>query len=122
TVMAANDPDFLAALEKVKKKNIKLGVLDSSCYGGGSQKHLSKFGCVISTTNATNPAVGLGATRVLADLLHDEPHGLALYANVNNDHKVSLDEAFLTLLLRDSRTQSVGKGGDPLPYNYTNQP
>ncbi len=78
TNLAINDPEVIAKLDLLKKKGVKLGFLDTSCFGGGSVPQLSRFGCVISTTTAKNMAVGFGVGLTLADQLSDPKRKFSL--------------------------------------------
>lgn len=58
--MEANDRDFIAKLERLKNLGVNIGIIDGSCFSGGSLKPLKKYGCIISAQSSNRPTWGSG--------------------------------------------------------------
>jgi hypothetical protein len=67
-----DDADLQAALDSVKKKGVKIAILDQSCYSGGSIEPLKRFGCVISATEADSTNTQAPLTDAIDQLYHDD--------------------------------------------------
>jgi len=47
--------NFKPYLDKLKKMGVKIGIIDESCFSGGSALELSEYGCVLSVTSSFTP-------------------------------------------------------------------
>ena len=69
-----NDPRLAEALALVKARGTKIGILDSSCFGGESTLEFANMACVVTTQNIMNRGMGYGVNSKLADLLDKKKH------------------------------------------------
>lgn len=142
--LSMDDPDLSSRLQRLKTLGVRLGVTDSSCFGGGS-RILEKYGaCVISSQseNAPSPVVKddrpvfkgtkasyMGVTTHLAqllDLAKDHPDQYAaIDLNQNSDSEkgdgsLTLEEVAMSMLINaEAQAQGIATvapyfTGDPL--------
>ena len=73
-----NVSDLKPFLSDLKKLGVNIGIIDESCYGGGSANELQKYGCVLTSTSSYIP--------------HTEPSVFSsyssAYAKVTNNLKI----------------------------------
>lgn len=126
--ICSNDGSYLEVavlkprLEALKKAGVKIAVLDASCYSGGSVSTLGDVACVLSSSMADRPAIGLSnpITGVSTALPQD---GLVQVLSAKNlaqkeqaflDDSPSLNDVYLYNLLfrnRGKRGEYLRSGG-----------
>lgn len=105
TMMPIDDKDFIAALDALKKKGVKIGILDSSCYSGDSTRVLGKYGCVVTDQESNSISTGSGLTSVLSQI-NDDPE--------LKGKSLSLEDVFLNYLKSDE----ISEGNQPQISGY----
>jgi hypothetical protein len=68
SILHMNDPELLKRLAHFKNSNVKLAVLDDSCFSGGAVKPLSAYGCVLSLQTSNRVGVQAELTRSVAEV------------------------------------------------------
>ena len=110
SMMPVDSPEIVALFAAIKKKGVKIGIIDTSCFGGGSQE-LSKYGCVLTDQTQNRVSWGDLLLESLNKFLPSESENAPLqsipYAsypsrsNVQNS-SITLEDVYLDALLRNS--------------------
>ncbi len=101
--MAADDPELLTRLQKLKDAGVKLAFTDSSGHGGRSVAQYSRFGCVVAGQTWNAPAHGGTVNASLAVLLAEDRSTLKQLdlPGFGPGGKITLEEVFVGQLVSD---------------------
>lgn len=103
-----DDPELVSRLQKLKTKGVRMAFSDMSCYGGGSIKPLSPFGCVVTSqagNRVANPDGVNGVIGVLLNLTPEQLRGKGLV----QDGRLTLEDVFIEALVNASRYDTDSK-------------
>ena len=102
SLLQLDDPDLTRVLEKIKKKNVKMGFLDGSCYAGGSVDAFKKYGCVMASQVKTVETYSDLGNLPSGKIIYYKGGVTPIKQALQTDSKVSMEDIYLSTLINDS--------------------
>ncbi len=112
-----DDKRLQAKLEQLKKKGVKIAILDQSCYSGGSIEPLRRFGCVLAATEPESTSIrsvfteAMESLKIYSDFATQFPNdksNIRPIASQGPSSKFTLEDLYLASIAK-ANTYTVGK-------------
>ena len=102
TILHLDDPELTRVLDQIKKRKVRMGFLDGSCYAGGSVDAFKKYGCVMASQVKTVETYTDLGKLPSGKLTYYKGGVTAIKQLLQNDSKVTMDDVYLSTLINDS--------------------
>lgn len=96
--MNLDDPEILSRLKTLKKKKVKMGFTDMSCYSGASVDILREYGCVVASQSDNYTSSTYGVAGSLGALLNLPKESLNKKA-IGKNGRLTLEDVYLDTVL-----------------------